>query len=516
MSHVPVVIAGGGTVGLAAAVFLGQHGVRSLVVERRERPSIHPRALGISPRTLEFFREAGLREDLARVAVRSAQPWRAEARTVAEIDRGTARQPKPPAGLDFSPESPSGHYPQNRLDSALLPAARERGATVEFGVEVTEVAQDRDSVAVTLSDGRVVHADYLIGADGVNSTVRRKLDITTTGPGEIGPTNMNILFDADLVAHFGSMPVMTQIDHPDAPGVLLAVGEQRWALHVQLPPGETTMPDRHCADVMRTAIGADVPARLVSAIPWRATVRMADEFRSGRSFLVGDAARSVSPLGAFGLNTGVADAHNLAWKLAAVLRGEAGDGLLDTYHTERHAIAELVTRQALLRLDNPRLHWDSDAVAERAAAGVWNAPMVTMGYRYASAAVIDPVLALPSTEDVAAALDGAPGSRMPHLWIAPGVSTLDLNDSRFAVLAGPRGEDWCEAARKTAAAMEFDLRAACLNDAAAAAVHIGDRGAILVRPDGFIAWRTDAAADTGVLTEVVDTLLSRNDSHGRG
>ncbi|QIS20966.1 FAD-dependent monooxygenase [Nocardia terpenica] len=508
MSHIPVVIAGGGTVGLSTAVFLGHHGVRSLVVERRAAPSNHPRALGVSPRTLEFFREVGLRERLDRVAVRSAQLWRAQANTVAEIDR---RVPNLPAGLHLSPESPQGHYPQDRLDTVLVPAARERGAAVEFGVGVGGVEQDADAVAVTLSDGRVLRADYLVGADGVNTTVRSELGITTTGPGEIGDINMNILFDADLIGRFGSMPVMTQIDHPAATGILLAVGERRWVLHVALPP-EGTMSEQQCADVVRTAIGADVPVRILSTIPWRATVRMADQFRCGRAFLVGDAARSVSPLGAFGLNTGVADAHNLAWKLAAVLAGRSGDGLLDTYHAERHSVAELVTRQALLRWENPRLHWDPTATAERAAAGAWNAPVVTMGYRYDSAGVIDPVGQVPSTEDLAASLDGAPGSRVPHRWIAPDVSTLDLNQSHFAVLAGPDGDDWCEAARKVSAAQELDLRAVQLNEESAAAVDIGRNGAILVRPDGFIAWRTRHEADPAVLQEVIAKVTFAQDS----
>ncbi|RDI51922.1 FAD-dependent monooxygenase [Nocardia mexicana] len=509
MSRIPVVIAGGGSVGLAAAVFLGHHGVPSLVIERREAPSNHPRALGISPRTLEFFREVGLRDAVDRAAVRSAQPWRAEARTVVEIDRGQAARPHLPKGIELSPESPRGHYPQDRLDSALLPAARERGATVEFGIGVAGVEQDADEVVVTLSDGRVVRAAYLIGADGVNSTVRRELGVSTTGPGEIGDVNMNILFDADLVGHFGSMPVMTQISHPDATGILLAVGERRWVLHVLLPP-EGTMSEEKCAEAVRTAIGADVPVRILGAIPWRANVRMADEFRCGRAFLVGDAARAITPLGAFGLNTGVADAHNLAWKLAFVLGGRAGDGLLDTYHTERHAIAELVTRQALLRWENPRLHWDPTAVAERAAAGAWNAVMVTMGYRYDSAAVIDPVVEVPSTEDLAASLDGAPGSRVPHRWVAPGVSTLDLHESGFALLAGPRGEEWHDAAEKASTATELDLRVAFLDEDSAAAVRIGDRGAILVRPDGFIAWRTDDVAAPEVLRKVVDTVTARH------
>jgi 2-polyprenyl-6-methoxyphenol hydroxylase-like FAD-dependent oxidoreductase len=506
MSQLPVVIAGGGTVGLATAVFLGHHGVPSLVLERRDAPSNHPRALGISPRTLEFFREVGLRDEVDGVAVRSTDLGKADARTVAEIDRSQARRPQPLPGFTMSPETSRGHYPQDRLDAVLIPAARERGATVEFGVEVTGVEQDTDAVSVMLSDRRVIRAAYLVGADGANSVVRSRLGIATTGPGKVGGTNVNILFNADLVGHFGSMPTMTHISHPDASGVLLAVGDQRWVLHVGLPSNGTLSEER-CAETVRTAIGADVPVEIVSALPWQATVRMAQKFRSGRAFLVGDAARTISPLGAFGLNTGLADAHNLAWKLAMVLAGQAGERLLDSYHEERHAVAELVTRQALSRLENPRLHWDPTAVAERAAAGVWNAPMVTMGYRYDSSAVIDPVGQVPSTEDVAASLDGAPGSRVPHRWVdGSKVSTVDLNESRFALLAGPAGDHWREAARKVAAARGMDLRAVRLSEKSAASVNLHNDGAILVRPDGFIAWRASGIADADVLDTVLASI----------
>lgn len=533
MSRIPVVIAGGGTVGLATAVFLGHHGVTSLVLERRAAPSDHPRALGISWRTLEFFREVGLSGEVDAVAVRSTVLGKWDAPSAAAIDRLRAAQPKPGelrsgrtdsgsgsgfgvgvgvgAAVPYSPVTSLGHYPQDRLDSVLLPAARERGATIEFGIAVTGVEQDADSVAATLSDGRVIRADYLVGADGVNTSVRPALGIGTTGPGVIGAATVNILFEADLIGRFGSMPTMTQITHPDSPGVLLAVGDRRWVLHVAPPPGGG-ISEEHCAQAVRTALGADdVPVEIVSVIPWRATVRMADRFRSGRAFLVGDAARAISPLGAFGLNTGLADAHNLAWKLAMVLRRQAGDRLLDSYHEERHPTAQLVTRQALLRWDNPRLHWDPAAVAERAAVGAWKAPMVTMGYRYDSSAVIDGVAQPPSTEDVMASLDGAPGSRLPHRWLddASTVSTLDLGESRFMVLAGPTGEHWCEAARKAAASLGMELRAVRLGREAASSLRLGNDGALLVRPDNFVAWRSSGPGEAAKLEDVLAAVTGR-------
>ncbi|WP_435061167.1 FAD-dependent monooxygenase [Amycolatopsis thermoflava] len=497
-----VVIAGGGSVGLAAAVFLAHHGVHAHVVERRAGLSEHPRALGLSPRTLEFFREAGLGAELDAVAVRSTEMWKADARTVAEIDRANAPRRTPFTQPEISPEKPAGHYPQDRLDAALLPAARERGVTVEFGVAVAGVSQDADGVSVELSDGRVLRTRYLIGADGVKTAVRPALGIGTTGPGEVGEPVLNILFEADLTGVFGALPTMVEIGHPDVRGMLLSVGERRWVLHTGAPG----TPE----ELIRTALGAEVPVRVIAAKWWRATLRMAEEFRAGRAFLAGDAARSVSPLGAFGLNTGLADAHNLAWKLALVLAGQAGEGLLDTYHDERHAVAELVTRQAVLRWENPRLHWDPAAVAERAAVGAWNAPLVTMGYRYDSAAVIDAVVQPPSTEDLMVALDGAPGSRLPHRWVSPGVSTLDLVRSRFTVFAGD--PSWREAAEKAAARLDVPMGAAVLPDADwLSATGIENGGALLVRPDGFVAWRSPVAvagADA-VLESVMSRVLTR-------
>ncbi|GAA1990463.1 FAD-dependent monooxygenase [Amycolatopsis minnesotensis] len=501
MSDVPVVIVGGGSVGLSTAVFLGHHGVRSLVLERRAAPSNHPRALGVSSRTFEFFREAGLHDEVNAAVVTSTTQWKANARTVAEIDHSQAPAPSAAASV-VSPESPRGHCPQDRLDAALLPAARERGAAVEFGAEVTAVGQDADGVTVTLADGRTISADYLVGADGVNTKVRGALGIGTTGPGELGGTAMNILFSADLVGHFGSMPVMVEIQHPDVSGMLLAVGEGRWVIHVPLTDGEEPTEER-CLAWIRTAIGADVPVEILNAMPWRATMRMAAEFRRGRAFLVGDAARAITPLGALGLNTGVADAHNLAWKLAMVLAGTAGDGLLDTYHDERHAIAELVTEQAALRWENPPLHWDPAAAAGRAAVGMWNAPVVIMGYRYDSTAVVDPVTAVPSTEDIVACLNGDAGSRLPHRWIGPGKSTVDLIGPGFAVLTGPGGEAWCEAAR------ENGLRATVLDADWTSSVALAEDGAMLVRPDGFIAWRTGSGADTALLGKILAMVTSR-------
>jgi len=186
-----------------------------------------------------------------------------------------------------------------------------------------------------------------------------------------------------------------------------------------------------------------------------------------------------------------------------VLTGKAGDRLLDSYHEERHAIAEMVTEQAMLRWANPRLHWDFEAgVAERAAVGAWNAWMVTMGYRYDSCAVVGPVLPLPSTEDVATRLDGSPGSRLRHRWV-DGMSTLDLIGPGFSLLTGSR--EWDDAARA------LDLPVVRIGGDWPESVGIDDTGALLVRPDGFIAWRS-VKADADLLPGVLAAVTGRQSS----
>ena len=219
------------------------------------------------------------------------------------------------------------------------------------------------------------------------------------------------------------------------------------------------------------------------------------------------------------MNTGVADAHNLAWKLAEVLAGRAGDGLLDTYQAERLPVARFTVEQALLVQRNPKLHWDlRSSLAEREKLGMADPFVVSLGYQYDSAAVIGARAAAPSLSDPLADLDGHPGSRVPHLWVDhDGVrkSTVDVAVSGFTLLAGPSGHAWLSAATAVPeltalrVAVDGDLRDA--EERWSGLAGIKPDGALLVRPDGFVAWRcnevtVDAAAE---LRGVLDRLLSR-------
>lgn len=444
-----VLIAGGGSVGLMLAALLRHHGVETLVVEEQPQLSPHPRATGIGSRSVEILREIGLEQAVNEAAV-DLQAGKITGRTLAEADFTEAEEwkTKRTADITYTPARIRGTCAQNRLDRVLIT----RAGDVEFGTALDSFEQDSLGVTATLSDGRVVRARYLVAADGVRSRVRRLLGLGVTGPGVMGHETTSILFEADL--HPRKPFAMCTIEHPDAPGLLVTVdGKREWVFL-------TTLDTEPTPDLLRTAAGDPaLEVEIRSVLKFRGRGQVADRLSVGRVFLVGDAAHAIPPLGAFGLNTGIADAHNLAWKLAHVLRGDAGPELLETYHEERHPVALMTMEQAHLRFNDPSLHWGKDMAAARKAAGAINAPVVHMGYRYGSAE-------LPSTEDITLDLDGSPGSRLPHMWVADGVSTLDLVRSQWCVFtADPE--------------VTADIP-----------VHVVDGwpyGTLLVRPDSFVS-----------------------------
>lgn len=379
--------------------------------------------------------------------------WKAAGRTLAELGRtpdGPRLRFGDPAAAQVSPAPVRGACPQDRLDSVLLP--------------VVSLAPDTDGVTAVLADGSRVRGGYAVVADGASSAVRDGLGVSTLGRGRLGVPKMNIVFRADLYSRFGAVPYMTDITAPGAWAMLITVdGHDLWMLHVDYDPakGESAedFTDARCAALVRQAVGVpELPVEIVSRASWWLHSQLAERFAHGRAFLAGDAAHAIPPLGAFGMNLGIADAHNLAWKVALVLRGTADGALLDSYDTERRPVAAFTLQQAMLRLRNPALHWNPMAGDARRAVGAVSTPNVELGYRYDSPAVVGPEPVPPSTEDVRLNLDGAPGSRVPHLWVEHDgrrLSTLDLVASRFTVLAGPDGTGWCAAAERYAADTGF-------------------------------------------------------------
>lgn len=526
--HVPVLIVGGGLAGLTMALSLAHYGVNALLVERHAGTTVHPKQFGLGIRPMEIFRSLGLEE-----AVTAGGADLANARehmVVQTLAAGaiTRRQMVSGQAIDLS-LSPSTVTvcPQNVLEPLLLEAARERGAEICFGTRMHSFTRDETGVNVELEvrktgERRSVRADYMVAADGVHSSMRQSLDIPGHGVGVLAHM-VNIYFRADLRAELGEQNfAVCVVMNPEATGVLGPVNNRDlWCFNVSLYPerGERLedFTDEHCIDLVHKALGLpELAVEILSVLPWEIAVEAAQRLSEGRIFIVGDAAHIMPPLGGFGASTGIQDAQNLAWKLALVTRGQAGADLLASYETEREPVNWFTVEQARLRYQETNRRWSAEA-ADRAEVGMAHDLVVMLGYHYTSQALIEPRRAMPSLEHVM--LNGEPGTRAPHLWIERSgqrISTLDLLGQHFVLLSGPEDEAWLGAARAVSTrlglGMDFYRAGSDFSDPSDAfctAYGISPRGAVLARPDGFIAWRSEdaSAQPEQALMEVCTRLL---------
>ncbi|MGV9290799.1 FAD-dependent oxidoreductase [Streptomyces sp. NPDC003470] len=539
--RVPVLIVGGSLVGLSTSVFLGRLGVRHTLVERHAGTSIHPRGRGNNVRTMELFRVSGTEPDIRRAAATLADNHGILQTPTLVGDAGEWLFKKIDPGNGLARFSPSGWClcSQNDLEPELLTHARRLGGDLRFGTQLQSFDADADGVTAVVENREsgertTIRADYLVAADGPRSPVREKLGIGQSGPGDLFH-NISITFRsrrlADVVGD--RRFIVCYLTAPDADGALLPVdNRENWVFHAPWHPenGETVedFTDERCSDHIRRAVGdPDLDVEITGRAPWHAAQRVARSYRSGRVLLAGDSAHEMSPTGAFGSNTGIQDAHNLAWKLAAVLDGWAGDGLLDTYDGERRPVAEATSARAAAR----SAEHSHPGFAPPPAAGGGGGPQrgilnVALGYRYPQGAVVGADPATPVVPEELS-LTGEPGSRAPHLWLLRGeerVSTLDLYERSLVLLSDatePSG--WHEAATRLAHEMSLPLtpyRVGKSPDADllpenddtdwAKAHGVTRGGAVLVRPDGFVAWRSPGPAPdpAATLRQVVTSVLS--------
>jgi 2-polyprenyl-6-methoxyphenol hydroxylase-like FAD-dependent oxidoreductase len=445
-----VLVVGGGLVGLTAALVLRHHGLTVTVVERRTTTSPQPKARRFHVRTMEIFRELGLAalvHDAARDL--AGHDHMATGRTLAEAEQLPLWHSSGPT-MEVSPEPPT-LIAQDVLEPVLRAAAVDAGADVRFDTELLGIEQTADEVVGKLSDG-TVRARYLVAADGANSGMRAALGITRSGKGAIGGPAVNVYFHADLSEVVrGREFNLCQLDHPDAPGGLASVdGRTRW---VFMSPGGAT--DRDWPTLLRTALGVPVPdLEVLSVLPWQAEMLVADRYSAGRVHLAGDAAHVMPPFAASGANTGIADVHNLGWKLAAVLRDAAAPALLDSYDAERRPAGWFAADQSTRRTESFSLTTQDPTLAHPfvLAAG---------GFQYPAGALVPDGSEEPVLEFAPA---GRVGTRVPHRWLAPGRSTIDLAGPDWAVLTGDR--------------VDF----------------LADDECLLLRPDHVVAWRGDSVA----------------------
>ena len=495
--EIPVLIIGAGPAGLATAIGLARHGVSSLLVERHPGTSIFPKASGISTRTMEILRSWGLEEAL-REHSQDVQMLMSIRPTLTGPQLAAVRGgfPSHEEALSVSPTR-TAIVPQDRLEPILLDHARELGVEVRFGTELVSLEQDASGVTAvvcSVADGTcsTVRASYVVGADGTRSTVRDLLGIEAHGPTDLGDY-ATVLFRADLWSLLGEERYgLYQLNGP-VPGVLVPTGrDDRWVLGMQWDPRSELFADytpERCIELVRAATGVpDLEVEVIARMPIEFVAQAADRVRAGRTFLIGDAAHRMPPFGGRGLNTAVADAFGLSWKLAWVLRGWADAALLDTYAEER----EPVGRHNL------------SLAAERSQGGTPDGLTEDMGYVYRSAAI-----------DAGAAVDepapshlfptvATPGARLPHATLrGPGgaMSTHDLIGQGLTLITGPGGDAWLDAAMKVAAGLPFSITAHIVgtdldseDGSFGERFGLGSDGTVLVRPDAHIAWRREAGA----------------------
>ncbi len=509
--HVPVLVVGGSLVGLTTSVLLADQGVPHLLVEGHAGTAIHPRAASFHQRTMEVFRSVGLQETVERAAADEF------------VQNGAIMAVESLGGKELVyffhsyNEGVEGLSPTDRLfitQVGLEPVLRDRavelGAEHRFATELVSFKPHDDHVRTVLAsrDGggeSVVTSDYVVAADGAHSRIRQQLGIGMGGRGSFADC-VTIYFTSELKSLLGDRNLsVVYVNHPRLLGFFrFSITGDSGFLAVFSTIAEDGTRDtqvgddvstERCVELVRTALGCapDHPVEIENVQRWSASAASAESFWSGRTFLAGDAAHVMPPTGGFGGNTGVADAHNLAWKLALVSQGLAGPQLLASYDAERRPIGALTVEQAytryVLRVDPSLPQDDLQPPLDDAS--------IELGAVYRSGAVMgEPPEATPL--DDPRGHSWAPGTRVPHVPLSDGRSTLDVGGHGFALLTAGDPAHMSQVADE-------------VRQVPIAVEGVADpnlTGTVLVRPDGVIAWRTEQPTTAG-LTDALLSVLGR-------
>jgi 2-polyprenyl-6-methoxyphenol hydroxylase-like FAD-dependent oxidoreductase len=511
-----VLVAGGGPVGLALALELGDRDVPCMVAEQGDGTIEQPKLGLVSIRSMEFCRKWGIAE-----RVRAAYPLDYPRTMLYVTSLGgyeLARQEYPTFSelppLDSSPENYQ-RCSQIFFEPILQDAASSRASVdLRFNCRFLDFTQDETGVTAVCEDAasgqRIdVRADYLVGCDGGASVVRKKLDIGMSG--KLLSHSINIFFRAPrLWEHHdkGKAERYILIDADGTWGNFTAIdGDELWRLSINSKdPIDVATFDAKAQ--LRRGLGFELECEILSVMPWTRLQLVADRFGDRRVLLAGDAVHCFSPTGGFGGNTGISDAYNLGWKLAAVLDGWGGPNLLPSYEEERRPVAFRNTGEAAKNYGrmtaagkNPQLFEDSpDGQQQRDAVGElvrsetrkeWETIGVVLGYRYEASSVIIPDDTPPPPDESDRYVPVArPGSRAPHAWLPDGRSTLDLFGDDFVLLrfdAATPVDDLVRAASDT----RVPFAVVDVDDGDIRTLYDGTL--VLVRPDGHVAWRTGSS-----------------------
>jgi 2-polyprenyl-6-methoxyphenol hydroxylase-like FAD-dependent oxidoreductase len=517
--HVPVLIVGGGPVGLGLAIDLGWRGIKCLLVEQGDGSIAHPRANAENARTMEFFRRWGIAD-----AVREAGTPEDYPHTVLYLTALTgfeiARIERPGHG-GRAPGAVSPERPQRCNQLWLDPILRARaegfpGVEVRLNCRFESFEQNDDGVIATVHDlvtGKYqrVAADYLVACCGGHSSIPKTLGIEMQG----NPTleyNLNIFFRTPALWEQHDKGKAALHFFADAQGIWRTLvqldGRELWRLTLNGKPYFDNAETLDASEFIAGVVGKPVPHEVVSALRWIARDLVADRYRVGRVFLAGDAAHQNTPSGGFGLNTGMGDAADLGCKLAAVIEGWGGSGLLDAYERERRPVAERIVKQAAGNFMRDRRRPSHPKIAEDSAEGeharramgeaivasqtsVYLTDGTALGYVYDPSPICWTDGTPPQQHSIRDYRPTTrPGARAPHAWLPDGRSTLDLYGRGFVLLR--LGDDAPNEAELASAFARrgVPLAIATINDLSICELY--ERRFVLVRPDGHVAWRGDA------------------------
>ena len=553
--EVPVLIVGAGPAGLTLALALARYGVAALTVEKHPSTAHTPRAHIINQRTVEIFRALGISEKFHQVAIpQSAMTNNLWYTTLAdpEVARSETWGGGPDRAGEYflsSPE-PMANCAQTVLEPLLLAAARDAGADIEFQTEFVELQQDADGVTSVIRDRvsgetRRVRSRYVIGSDGARSRVLTQAGLTVEGPDDLGRA-ANIWFRADLAKFFEHRPGVLSWNVMPGPMLPLRLGTlichkryTEFVLAFMFDPEETMLPELTGDDLLqriRAAVGEDIDAEILGLAGWQVRAQVAERYSSGNVFCMGDAVHRHPPTNGLGLNMSVADAHNLAWKLAFVLDGRAGERLLASYSDERQPVGAAGVQRAITSLGEgaaidaalglepnqsaedgwkalnvlyePGVAGDERRRALREAIErsnyQFNAHGIELGYVYHSDVISQEATPAPPERDPVLYYTPTtrPGARVPHARLerdGQPLSSLDLIDPKgFTLLTGVGGHSWHTSADLIAGRVRTPITVHVIGDRGglydpygdwATRCEIDTTGCVLVRPDGHVAYR---------------------------